>query len=237
MSLLTLIQTVTDRLALNRLTTVIGNADKQARLLLALANEEGRDLGVRGSWQALVKEQTFTTVATESQGAMTTIITDNDFHHILNNVMWNRSNNQPIFGSITPQLWQRLKSNLVTGPYPRFRVRGGTLRFIPIPAASQTVAFEYVSTWWASKSDATAFYAAWNADTDIGLLDEKIMADGIRWRFLREKGMDYSEEFSAYERLVGDALSRDGGKMDINMGGQGYNPLDPPMAAEGSWNL
>lgn len=235
MSLLSLVESVTDRLALPRLSTVVGNTNDQARLILALANEEGRELGARGSWEALTKEQTFSTLAAESQGAFASLITDGDCHHILNDVMWNRTANQPIKGSVSPQLWQQMKSGSVSGIYPRYRIRGGILRMLPVPTAAQTVAFEYISTKWVSDSGGSTFYAAWNADTNVGLLSESIMADGVLWRFKRQKGFDYAEEFAAYERLVADALARDGGKELLNFNGGG----DPsaPTYPEGSWSL
>lgn len=238
MSLLTLIESVTDRLALPRLTTVVGNTNDQARLLLALANEEGRELAARGTWQVLVNEITFTTQATESQGTIDGIVAYQDYGRILNDVMWNRTTGQKIIGAITAQQWQEAKARATSSTlYPMYRFRGNTLLMTPTPTAGQTVAFEYVQSRWVRNFGETLEYPQWNDDTDVGLLSESIMANGVLWRFKRQKGFDYAEEFAAYERQVADALARDGGKPAINFNGSGYDPLCPPSYAEGSWGV
>ena len=64
MSLLTLVQSVTDRIGLARPTAVVGSNDTQIRGLLSLANQEGKDLATRFDWSVLMKEKTFTATAT-----------------------------------------------------------------------------------------------------------------------------------------------------------------------------
>jgi hypothetical protein len=51
------------------------------------------------------------------------------------------------------------------------------------------------------------------------LLDEEIMAEGIIWRWQEFKGLAYAEQYAKYERLVNDAMGRDGGKPRLNLGG------------------
>jgi hypothetical protein len=39
----------------------------------------------------------------------------------------------------------------------------------------------------------------------------------LRWRWKKEKGFEYGEDFRTYEMQVKDALSRDGGKPKLSM--------------------
>lgn len=67
MNLLQLIQQVTDELALNRPTVVVGSTDPQIRQLLALLNRLGTDLTRQFDWQELNKEYVLRTVAYQYQ--------------------------------------------------------------------------------------------------------------------------------------------------------------------------
>ncbi len=234
MSLLTLIQDAADTIGLPRPTSVIGSTDTQVRQLLALANREGRLLSRRTRWEALMREATITTVATESQGEVATLLPG--YRFIQNDTGWNRSAQEPLGGPLTPQEWQGLKAFTVTGPYYDYRIRGGELLFIPVPPAGDDVRIEYLSDYWCQSSGGTD-QSKWTADEDVGVLDEEIMQFGVVWRFLRMKGMDYAEEFRDYETMVSDAIAADGSKRILHADRADTERYPNARAPIGSWNL
>lgn len=223
------------RIGITAPSTVSGSSDPQIIQLMSLGNEEGQDLSARYPWQALQNESTFVTVALEAQGAITTLA-GTDFRYILNDIMWNRSLLRPVFGPLTPQDWQALKARNVTGPYAQFRIRGNSVKFIPVPAAGNTVAFEWISKNWVTLA-ASGTSATWAADADTGLIDEEIMAQGILWRWKAAKGLSYEEDYNKYERLVADQMVRDGGKPRLNLGGGMDSFPAGVLVPIGSWNL
>lgn len=233
MSLLTIIQGITAELNISSPSAVVGNTNKQIIQLLRLANKEGKYLANRYRWQRLKSESTFTSVATESQGAMTTIA-GTSFGWIANDTVWNRTTNRRLF-PVDDVQWQQMKSSGITGPDYYFRIRGGNFIVLPTMTAGDTVAFEWISKNWCISSGGTE-QSAWAADTDTGLLDEDIMSAGILWRWKKAKGLDYAEDFATYERLVADAATRDGAKKRIHMGGgTGRQFISNRNVAEGSW--
>lgn len=234
MSLLTIIQDAADLIGLPRPSAVLSSADQQVRQLLALANQEGRLLSRRHDWQALVRESTFTTVATESQGALTTLCPG--IRYVANETQWDRTRLTPLGGPLSAREWQSLKGFTVTGPYFDYRIRGGNLLLIPSPPAGETVALEYLSTYWCQSSGGTD-QSKWAADDDVGVLSEEIMASGVRWRFLRAKGMDYAEEFREYEMMVSQEIARDGGRRTLYADRAEFLPTPAVRAPLGSWNL
>lgn len=234
MSLLTMVQKAAKRLNLNSPTAVIGNTNKEVIQLLNIADEEGQDLAQRYRWQRLVNESTFTTVATESQGAMTTLA-GASFGWICNDTVWNRTRNRKMF-PIDDTQWQQMKSSNITGPDEYFRIRGNNFIVIPTMTASQTVAFEWVSKNWCQSSGGTG-QSAWAADTDTGVLDENLMGLGLIWRFKKYKGLDYAEDFNLYEAQVANAIARDGAKKRLTTGGPVTTRfLDRRSISEGSWS-
>lgn len=234
MSLLTLVQGACKRLSLNSPSAVIGNTNKEIIQLLNIANEEGDDLAQRHRWQRLVNESTFTSVAAESQGSMTTLA-GTSFGWICNDTVWNRTKNRKMY-PVDDVQWQQMKSSGITGPVEYFRIRGNTFRVIPTMTASETVAFEWVSKNWCESSGGTG-QNAWAADTDVGVLEERIMIQGLIWRFKKYKGLDYAEDFQQYEAMVANAIARDGAKKHLRTGGSLTTRfLDRNSISEGSWS-
>jgi len=235
MALLAMIQQACLRVGLTSPSAAIGSTDENILRMIAIANEEGEKLSQRCAWQALVSEATFSTAATESQGAMTTLA-GAAWDYILLDTMWNRSQNRPVL-PVNVQNWQAMKSSSVTGPYSSCRIRGGNLIFIPVPTASQTVAFEWATKNWCQSSGGTG-QSAWAADTDTGVIDEKLMTAGIIWRFKKTKGLEYAEDFRGYETRVGNAIARDGVHPRISLGGTNVVSqrfLSSSSVNEGSW--
>jgi len=236
MSLLTLVQGVCRRIGLQVPSVVYTSTDQQILQLMEIANEEGQSLAERYPWQALINEATHTSLAAESQGAITSIAT-NGFKYILNNTIWNRTEQRPIYGALTPAEWQMLKASSVTGPFEQFRIRGGTLRINPTPTAGQTWAFEYVSKNWLTDSAGTTYRSAWGADDDVGLLDENLMALGVIWRWQQAKGLEYAEAMQKYELQVENATARDKVPAVISMDGNFTQKTHGLVIPNGNWSV
>lgn len=87
-------------------------------------------------------------------------------------------------------------------------ILGGEMQFYPAP--SGTAQFPYISANWAIDSD-SAHKAEFTADTDIFVLDERLLTLGLIWRWLDQKGMPYAEAMATYETALAQAQSRDKG--------------------------
>lgn len=225
MSLLTLAQTVFQRIGLTTPNAVATSSDAQVLQLMALINEEGRKLSTGESvgrpvdWTALQSEATWTATATEDQGAIATIAPGLRF--IINGTIFNRTLRRPVPGPLGPQSWQLLKAANVTGPYPQWRVRGGRLIMTPVPNAGDSIYFEYQSSYWAQSSGGTS-KAAFTLDDDVSLLDEELLIQGALWRWKKAKGLEYEQDFAEYKVSVLNAISRDMGKPTLDMGAPQY---------------
>jgi|TARA_R110000824_G_scaffold18476_2_gene73135 hypothetical protein len=237
MTLLTIIQDATQDLGLAEPTSVVGNNDKKIVQLLQLANREGRNLASRYNWSSLIKQVTFTQVAAQLQGVIQGgIISAGDFESIVNDSMWNRTTQLPVPGPLGSQDWQALQAFPLTGPYRQFRIQEGKLFFDPAGAnASDTIAFEYNSKSFCA-SAAGAGKSKWSVDTDVGILDEDLMTLGIIWRWLQRKGLDYAEDFNAYETRVANAMARDGGKATLQLNSNQHDRIPGIFVPQGSWS-
>jgi hypothetical protein len=232
---LQIIQKVCTRIGILSPNAAIGSQDPQIQQIIAISEEEGIYLSKRTDWTVLQKQAIFNTVAVESQGNINTLAPG--FKFILNNTIWNRDKGIPVFGPTTPQDWQQIKSSVFTGPYNQFRIQNNLLLFVPVPQPGQECAFEYSTSNWIDASPSggsTEKY--WTNDTNIPLLSEDLIIAGTIWRWKQIKGLDYSEDYNKYERMLMDEMGRDGGKDMLDMSGLGSNLAPVVIVPIGSWN-
>lgn len=238
MSLLTIVQDACARIGIARPTAVVSSADPQIIQLLALVNVEGKKLatgasvGLSYDWQALQTEANFTSLATESQGAIATIAPG--YKYIIGGTIWDRTTRLQAYGSMSPQDWQNYKAWFSTGPYPKYRVRGGLLMLMPTPTAGESYYFEYLTSYWCADATGVTGKAAFALDTDIARLDEDLISDGLVWRWKQAKGLDYAEDFAAYQVAVTNAIARDVERPALYSRGAATNGIVIPV---GSWNV
>lgn len=215
MTLLTIVQTVCRLTNLRVPTEVVTSTDTQVQQLYALANEALVDLGKSFTWEALTREQLFTTVAAEEQpGAL-----PSDFDYQLNNTIFNRTTRLTLIGPITPQLWQAIKAQpQLNRVYLCWRERDNVVLMTPEPPAGQEIAFEYISNNFAETADGTPI-PEFASDTDTTPLNERLVQYSLRWRFLSAKNLDYAEAFRSYETQLQQEQARDGGMTQLNITG------------------
>ena len=133
-----------------------------------------------------------------------------DLDYIIPGTLWDRGYRWQIYGPLTPQEWQTLKSGLSpTGPRRRYRLISGSFYIDPIPYDSNTLVYEYYSTNFALTGGVTAA-SSFTTDSDTFVLPDDVLIFGLKWRYLRAKGLDYAEEFKSYDDAVGRELGRDG---------------------------
>lgn len=211
MTVLTMIQQAAAWLALPVPTAVFAATDQQTIQLRNLLNEEQYELITwpDHSWTKTIIEKTFTTVAASIQtGAVAA-----DFQRFMDGSAWDRTTDRPVFGPISSQQWQQEKAGpTFTSIYYAFRIRGNDFLMTPTPTAGDTIAYEYVSTFGVyALGDTTPTKAAFTADNDTSIFPETLIERGVRWRFLRAKGLSYEQEYQSWIELLQRIAARDGG--------------------------
>lgn len=144
-----------------------------------------------------------------------------DFQYFVVKTFWDGSYRWQLLGPLEAQEKNVLKYGISpVGPRRRFWVKGNYLYLNPLPSNSTDfIAYDYFSNAWCASSGGTA-QTKWTADTDTYYLDEDCFITGLKWRYLRAKGLDYTEEFDAYMKNVGQAMARDGGDRDLPLNAQ-----------------
>jgi hypothetical protein len=234
MSLLSIITGACEELSIAAPDSVIDATDGQTMQLLQLCSKDAKDLLRRFDWQALTKEASFTTSATEQQTTLSTVASD--FFRMVDRSMWDRTRAWPIQGPVSPISWQQRKAAFAqVSPQFWFRIRGNAILFNPVPPSGNSIFFEYISSKWCQSSLGVA-QTDWAADTDTALIDEEILRLGVIWRWRKAEGLDYGEDMRTYELGLEAIFGSDGARGAIDMGGDSY-ALPNPTVPDGGWNI
>lgn len=223
-NLLSIVQDFCERVALSTPTTVMGSSDAQILQLKGLLTEECNDLAARHGWEALTFETAITTLATEDQGALTGFVSKS-FRAIKNNTMWDRTDRLPVMGPLSGSNWQMRKALLAMGPRYNYRIRGGKVLANPVPPAGHSWYFEYLTRDFCTDPSGITYKRRFDSDDNVILLPDDLCLQGLRWRWKKEKGFDYAEDFRTYEAQVKDAMGRDGGKPPLYMDSAARGPV------------
>ena len=189
-------------------STIIDNNDETAVTALAVLRREGMRVR-KFDWVELIVEATITTVASQANYSKPT-----DFRKFANVTQWDRTNNFRMRGPTSPGEWQWLKGS-VTGESATierwFRIRGTEILVHPTPGTSgDTLAYEYYSQNWVTKASDSTKTDAPTADNDTVLLDEELLTLGVKWRFLKAKGIPWEAEYREYEDMLQTLLGENG---------------------------
>lgn len=221
MTLLQMVQQAAAEVGQTAPTFLVSNTDTTAIQMLALANREGREVskmaGPWGGWPVLRGEYTFSTVISTASYSFPV-----DFQWLIVQTGWDRTYKWQLIGPVSAQEWQVLKSGIaVTGPSFRFRIMAGQIYLDPTPTVVDALVFEYYKNTWCQSNAATPVaQSLWAADTDTYLLEDDLMILGLKWRFLRAKGLDYGEEKSQWESDIQRELARAGTAKSLPLNAQ-----------------
>lgn len=227
-SFLTLVQQACDEMGVPTPQSIIGNTDDQVKQLLALSKREAYEFchaaNGNGGWQELHNEYSFTTVNGQSDYPFPA-----DFASFITKTFWDGSYRWQLLGPLEAQEKQVLKYGISpVGPRRRFWILQNLMTLNPTPTTTgDVIAYDYMSKYPITTSGGVA-KEMWTDDTDLYKLDEDCFILGIKWRFLRAKGMDYGEEFASYTNNMQRIMGANGGGRDLplNSTASGINLLN-----------
>ena len=237
-TLLDIIRRFMERTGLPKPAFSIGNTDAQVAQILGLLEEATEELVMRNArgWQILTREVVFVTKAQEVQGSLSELAPG--FRAVTNDTLFNRTTRLPIYGPLLPMERQATKALQTAGPYYRYWIANDQLHLYPTPPAGQTIAFEYTSTACWSDGQSPATYSEYpTTDTAICLFPKPVVIAQLRWRWKKEKGLEYAQDFDSAELLLNAAIAADGTRRVVDLGGTELVARPGIMIPTGSWPL
>jgi hypothetical protein len=188
-----------------------GNQGQDVQQLVAFAQDAGRELFEREDWVNLD-----TAGMVIGDGVSTLFQLPQDWQRFSPSdksprgaLVSNKRPWLPLQGPVNTEELNILKS-LPTAPIvPVWRIIGGALEIwpalegppVPNPQSlpGEKVTFSYYSSFWIMNAARTITRAEWVADDDFSLINEDTVMKGTVWRWKASKGLEYAEDFRAYE--------------------------------------
>lgn len=122
----------------------------------------------------------------------------------------------PVLLPVTATQWNNwLATNNPAGMQVRARFLAGTFQIIE-PSVGSQISFEYFSN--APWTDSTGLIPKEQADddTDLCLIDRRLMETAIQWRWKKEKGLpDWELDLQDYQQQLGAWRARDQGAITL----------------------
>lgn len=202
---------------------IASNSDGTAKQIFAIANTELRALSEGYNWPHLEVEYAFAAVAAQSL-----YLLPSDFRILAPQAVFNKAQYYELRGSTGLQFWQLLKyGQLGSLARPRFRMSYplgvGAIEMTPTPTGVENLVAVYYKKNFA-RNDAGDEVSVYTTDTDVSIIPERYVEMGIKWRFRRAKGLDYSAELAEYNSTIQTQFAKYKASGEIQVGGpRGYD--------------
>jgi hypothetical protein len=217
MSVLSIIQSHCRLHALSVPTSVIGSTDTGVLQLLEVLTSTLEEIVTESKFNVTTQEATFTTIAGEDQGEMTTLA-PNGYNSAIFETFYDRTQRMSLRGPLTETEWQEVKALPLTGTPYSFRIRLNHLYLMPAPSTPvSTIAFEYMSSWCV-KSSVGVLKSGITADDDVFVFPDNILKRGVAFRWKQIKGLPYQADETQYYNLLNNYIAKDKVKRRINVG-------------------
>ena len=203
-------------------TTWIGtNNLATANQVKAIANQSV--LALRDyNLQKQVRQYSFTLTSESSTYAL-----PQDFLSIVPDTMWVQESLWRVDFPTDPTVWAYLKASAgPPGIWVRCRIINGFFEFYE-PQEGMIVGFEYFSNALVqdgARGDPKQFFSN---DNDIWLIDDGLIVSDIKWRYKKEKGLDWQEDYKLYQDDLVKFLGQQNGAKTI----MPHDPWNPEPIA------
>lgn len=203
MTVLTAIRAAVLRTTGVRVTQVFASTEQIAVEMADLVNEVATDIARSHPWQALTK------IATVVPDGGTVYALPVDYDRMAGGIedvaswLWGYA----MFTSVNQ--WMQFRSGTYSIISPGgWIILGNQFNFYPAPTGNAD--YPYISNYLVLDGS-PAEKAAFTADDDTFKLDERLLTLGLIWRWLSQKGYDYTEPLATYELALSQAQMRDRG--------------------------
>jgi len=242
LTLLQAVQEVSRRHGIIVPSGVVASTDETILQLWGMANETMEELNERYKWPQLFTRYSFNhgggtnylALVTSGPSAVAAVA---DWRSYVPRTLWDDTAGLELIGPVTEKDWQAaVNLNISAGRY-MYRFYGTGLYIFPKPTVLGSVTFrlEYYSSGVITDSTGATVKDSFTADTDICRIPSRLLVQGIRWRYKKEKGLPYAEDKDTYELSALSLSSNTGQQQELDMGGEGPAPGPMIIVPPGSW--
>ena len=233
-----IINQVAVEVGLTKQSDVFSSTDESFTRMVAIANACLQEMGELYDWEITNRKAVIKPLDYVAQGNPQGVYNlPVDYNFIINQTMWDRTNDVPV-RTLSPQQWSKLEGeDLVSHTiYASFRKNQGKLLIFPWAgenanappdAGSFDISYEYTSTSTVMRNG-NEYDSILVGPGDTILFPSYTFERLLKTRFLASKGFDATEAAQQYITSVQGRMAKDKGAPIINpsRGGMGVHLLD-----------
>ena len=166
------------------------SSDKSYQQLSYLLNTAGEELSQLHPWEFLRGEATITTDGSD------TYALPSDFLYIINQTIWDQTNDRAVYGPLTPQEWTALAASgdVSSTMYTYFRLVDDQIEFYPTPESGVSITYEYIDrNWVLDATTGTSYKDRVAQGGDTPRFNRTLLSRMLKVKFLEAKGFDTSK--------------------------------------------
>lgn len=191
--------------------------DEAFSQMVGLLNVAGQELVELSDWPELLRPYQ---QLTESGDTGLYDLPD-DYDHFINQTGWDRTNDVPVIGPLSPQDWAYLlgRDFEANSIYVAYRIFGSQMEVYPQPPpVGVSINFEYISRNWA-KDSAGDLRDNCTEAADTVLLDPLLMQKFLKVKFLNAKNLPSQAAMIEFENVLGNRQGTSAGSQILKAGG------------------
>ena len=189
--------------------------------LIALMNTAGEELLIQYEWEQLQNEHAIVT----ADGDSGEYPLPSDFAYMINQTGWERAQNVPLGGPLSPQDWQYLLGrDLVNSTiYASFRIKQGYFNIFPQPPPTGLdINFEYVGMNWVQDGDdPLVFKTSVSKFNDVPLYNRLLIGRYVKVKYYEAHQMDSTKAQDDFNQIFSTLTGRSMGSAILDAGSYG----------------
>lgn len=213
MTLLSVCKDVAKVVALNDPDVIASSTDREYVELFSLANEMAQRIAYGHDWQRFSTIHTIT-----GDGSTTAFDLPSDYSRMLVKAqVWSSSLETALSPISDLDRWLELDVQDFDFVVNAWTIYGGQMHIKPALASGVTAQFFY-QTDKLVRSAVGTLQSEFIADSDVFLIDERLLKLGMIWQWRANKGLPYAEDLVNYETQLSRVVVRDRGSKMIRVG-------------------
>ena len=199
----------------------VASADKQFVQLTRQLNIAIEEMAEVNDWAEFKRTHTFVTITATYPDGEYPLPTD--FHYMVDQTHWDRTNNAPLIGPLSSQQWHLLLGADTTSVIDvTFRQVEGIMALYPtVPDDGLTIAYEYASTNWIRNAADNAYLKAVVSTGDTVLLPPSLIRAYLKMKYNGSKGFQTIDANQAVSMFLDSSGGKDVGAPKLSLTGRG----------------
>lgn len=215
MTVLAAAQAAAIRISGRRITALFTSNDKLMIELADLVNETAAAIMKAHDWRKLTILKTQAGDGTTEEFSLPS---DYDRMPLKSNVYSTRSQ-LPLARARDLDQWIEFQLTGFVGAPGVWTMIGNKIGIKPALTASESAKYYYISNLIASADDGATFTkSAFDTDSDVFILPDRLLTLGLIWRWRSQKKFEYAEDMNNYNIALGEEAGREKGSRILRIG-------------------